>query len=148
MIKYELVSYRKIWPEMNEIWELEHRIEAQGVDSKAQLAKELYFRHDVLGSLQTLIAKDKDKLIGYVVSFILQNNPFKGDTSAHTAFYYLLQFYRTQGIGKQMIQLSEDMLRRKGVDYIYFSTKSHLNYTSMFKHFGYDECEITMRKKL
>lgn len=130
------------------IWETQHRREVQGVESKALLNVELYSTFDLMDRLYLLTVRDGLSLIGYTISLLLHNTPFLGMFVAHTALYYLLKEYRGSGTGKRMLLVAEDALRKLGVEYIYTATKSSVSFAGLFKHLGWEEHEIMLRKKL
>ena len=141
-------QWLEFWPDFSIIWESEHRAEAQSPESKAQINDSLYEAYDSIDMLRIATARVNNNLVGYVVTLFIYNVPFLGTFSAYSAFYYVRQAYRGLGVGGTLIKIAEDQAKAKGAEYFYVSAKFSLPFIGLFKHFGWEDYEATLRKKL
>ena len=108
------------------------------------------FRSIRKANSQFYVATDKGKIIGY-------SNAGRGDWGWELYRIYLLPEYIGKGIGKKLLQLSEDFLRSKKADkyhcYVYKKNKVGLDF---YKRNGFvklkgkdkNKNEICLEKKL
>lgn len=104
-----------------------------------------------MGLYKVFMARDDDRLIGYI-SFFVGNNPhYKDIVYATNDIIYVLPEYRDKGkaeVVRTLFNLAEDELKNKGVGVITLNMKAHLPFEKLAEYMGYDKAEIMYSKYL
>ncbi|MGP4077402.1 GNAT family N-acetyltransferase [Halobacillus sp. K22] len=96
-----------------------HLIEGnkEGFDKEAYLNR-LEKRINEMSSGQFIIEDDHHQPIGQIG---LKTEVFNGETAGYVNLYYLIDEYRNKGLGKQLVQFTEEFFRDQGICEYYLS---------------------------
>jgi ribosomal protein S18 acetylase RimI-like enzyme len=140
------------WPsfvkEFEQMWVSEHRAEVQGPQSDAMINTSLYADYHEMKQLIVCTARFGKHLVGYVVAMVIEDVPFMGNVTGDIAFYYVSKDYRGRGVGYKLFDIIGELLRVQGVDNVYASAKTNLPFADSLRRYGYEDCELTLRKRL
>jgi len=112
------------------------------------LDHERYLKMDELGMMHVVTARDENKLVGYIVCFVMPHLHYKSSgLTALADMYFLMRQYRN-GAGVRMFMEMERGLKAKGVIRAHMSCKVHENHTKLFEAMGWDLTDLTFSKVL
>lgn len=83
-----------------------------------------------------ITAKDGDKLVGYIIYFVMNHLHSKNRVAAHEDLYFLKKEYRKGHNAIKMFQFAQEYLTEKGVDLVFYCTKFEFDNSSLFKYLG------------
>jgi GNAT superfamily N-acetyltransferase len=86
-----------------------------------------------------------DLAVGYLFMYILPQ-PYDPDLMGVVDLYYLDPAYRSEGVGRRMFQLAEDMARVKGAKKMTASYNLKHPHPEFFKGMGYERTHAVLAK--
>lgn len=109
-----------------------------------------YLLLDEMGRMHVTTARDGERLVGYVVCFIMPHHLhyMSSGPVALADMYYLLRDYRKGGLGARMFLEMERGLKERGVIRAHMSCKVHEDHTAMFALLGWKLTDYTFSKLL
>ena len=73
---------------------------------------------------------------------------YRDTVYAQEDLYYVVPEYRRQGIAKRLFEEAEKVLKTRGVDYIFATTKTYLDRSGLLEQSGYECFEKKFAKKI
>lgn len=114
---------------------------------KTDPVKEQYDSLAESGFLYPIIARDeKGTMIGYSLYFVLPSMHYRGHVFAQNDVYYIAPEYRKQGLGTELLNYSEIVMRTIGVSLIDVVMKSNHTFHDLAEHCGYELMEYKYTK--
>jgi len=107
-----------------------------------------YIRGQDAGYFVLVTAKDEGILVGYIVFAVSTHIRYRSTLVAQEDLYYVVPDYRRQGIAKRLFEEAEKVLQKKGVDYIFATTKTYLDRSGLLEQSGYECFEKKFAKKI
>ena len=107
-----------------------------------------YIRGQDAGHYVLVTAKDSGILVGYIVFSVQRHIRYRDTVYAQEDLYYVVPEYRRQGIAKRLFAEAEQVLKQRGVDYIFATTKTYLDRSGLLEQSGYECFERKFAKKL
>lgn len=116
---------------------------------KPDLDHERYLKMDELGMMHVVTARDEEKLVGYIICFVMPHFHYKSSgLTALADMYYVLHPYRKGGLGARMFKEMERGLKARGVIRAHMSCKAHEDHTKLFQAMGWKLTDFTFSKLL
>lgn len=107
-----------------------------------------YFELARTGRLIVVTCRKNGELIGYIQFIIARNLHYKTMMMACEDIYYLVKSHRTGRTGINMFKFAESYMRSIGINRICYTTKVHLDNSSIFRYLGYSFIEKLYSKML
>jgi len=108
----------------------------------------IYEKMDDANNLKVILCKKDHQIIGYIVFFISLHLHYADCLTAVEDIYYLKKEYRSGRTGIRMFKYAEEYLKSIGIHMIKYSTKVHLDKSSLFEYLGYTNTEKVFTKML
>ena len=109
---------------------------------KTDPVKEQYDSLGKSGFLYPIVARDLEgSVIGYSLYFVLPSMHYRGHVFAQNDVYYIAPEYRKRGLGAELLNYSEIVMRTIGVSMIDVVMKSNHTFHTLAEHCGYDLME-------
>jgi len=105
-----------------------------------------YYKYEEEGLLNTVIAREDGKLVGYFLSFIFKNPHYKDHYYAANDIIYVDPLIRNTGIAYKMIEFAEKELKAKGVSVMSINMKVAMPFEGLCKEAGMDKAEYVYSK--
>lgn len=114
---------------------------------KPDFAHDKYLAMDRAGGMHVVTARDRERLIGYIVCFVMPHLHYQSSgLTALADMYFVLCQYRKGGLGLRMFREMERGLRERGVIRVHMSCKRHQDHTQLFEGMGYALTDYTFSK--
>lgn len=107
-----------------------------------------YYKFEEEGMLNTVIAREEGKLVGYFLSFIFKNPHYKDHYFASNDIIYVDPLLRKTGVGYDMLKFAEKELKSKGVSVMAINMKVAKPFEGLCKALGMDKAEYVYTKYL
>lgn len=107
-----------------------------------------YIRGQGSGHFMLVVARDGERLVGYIVFSIQNHIRFRSTRYATEDLYYVVPEYRRQGIAKGLFEAAETLLKQRDVDFVFATTKTYLDRSGLLEQSGYECFEKKFAKKL
>jgi GNAT superfamily N-acetyltransferase len=98
-----------------------------------------------------LVAKDGEKIVGYLIGVIYEKVPthIKAEKLAELENMFVLEDYRSHGIGKMLITKLKDWCKENDVEILKVGTLfKNTKAINFYKENGFEEDEIVLQMKL
>lgn len=105
------------------------------------------FKEAYLKTLDVVVAKDEDKVVGYVFFAIFQS-PYYNTLWCQVDMFYLDKDYRGKGIGKQMFALVEKIAKDSGCSTIKASYNLKSPLDGFYEQLGYNNTHVAVSKEI
>jgi len=149
MITYQVDSFNSIKDECFEL--AKDHYEEIASDKEIVKLNPWYFGFEELervGAMKIITAKDNSKLIGYAFFIVQRSLHYYDFIVAMADLYYVTPEYRKSGVGTELLNKSEEILKELGVHQIYMRTKVYANFGPLLEKIGYEEVEIAYKKNI
>lgn len=83
---------------------------------------------------------NNDKIIGYLIGTIKEIGD--GRVAYYISYFYIIQKYRNNGIGKKMLAISINYIKKINIKFIMLISKKNSNAWNMYRKFGFSEDPI------
>ena len=144
-LTYEEVPYRDVADDMNRMF-MEGYKEMDHYDGmKPDVNHEMLSNLD---NLQTIVAKDGDKVVGIHSTIISPDMFYQQINVAYVLFYYMSPMYRGRGRGLALFQYAEDQYKDKDVDRIFMSRKIYIQNEKLFEALEFTQIEANYTKAI
>lgn len=155
-ITYSLEKFSDYWPEMKPILDRVHAPEAAMLQDKTVpiLNESVFTLFETQGTLHSVIARDEEKMIGYHISVLHDNQDHmlldqsRYVLTAQVLKYFIYKEYRGHGIGSSLFRCAENSLKSLGVELMLSEAKTKLPYAPLFHHLGWHEQAVVFSKWL
>ena len=107
-----------------------------------------YLQLDQQGFLKVVTCRKDGVLIGYIQFIVTKNLHYKTMVMAVEDIYYLIKEERKGRVGIELFKFAEQYLKSIGVHRICYTTKVHLDNSSIFKYLGYSYIEKLYSKMI
>jgi hypothetical protein len=115
---------------------------------KLDIDAERYAKMEELGMLYILTARRGERLIGYLMAFLMPHFHYKSaGLMAVTDMYFVLPEFRT-GTGLRLFLNFEQRMRELGVVQMITSCKLHSDHTALLERLGWQWTDKTFMKLL
>lgn len=150
MVTIQEEKWADVVPEMRPLWELHWREMALDQDSiKIDMDVEKYAQMDALGLIHVTTVRDAEKLVGYVICFVIRHmHYYRAGEMALADMYWIRPEYRRGNTGIRLFREMERALQARGVIRCHMSCKVHLDMTKLFERLGYKKTDFTFSKML
>jgi hypothetical protein len=108
----------------------------------------LYMLMDSKDLIKVILCKKDNQIIGYIVFALSKHLHYQDCLVANEDIYFLMPEYRQGRTGIRMFKFAEEYLKSINVDMIKYSTKVHLDKSSIFEYLGYENTEKVFTKML
>lgn len=135
--------YDELHPLFVEHW---HEVAMYQDHIELDVDKERYQQLEELGLIQTVIARDAGRIVGYSVEIVAPHLHYKGDKYAINDIIYLDPEYRHGGYADQMLGFVESELRKDGVSVHILHMKVNIPFEGLALRNGYGKAEYTYSK--
>lgn len=103
---------------------------------------------DEAGVLLVVVAREDGEFAGLHVSSINNDLFYRNVIMGYVLFYYMYPEFRGKGRSKGMFEFAIDAMKKKGVERIFMSHKSHMPTHKLFEGLGFTRTEINYTKSL
>jgi hypothetical protein len=148
-VKIEQVFFTDVYEELLPLFKA-HWVELYIKGGPENLLVNYGFYRDMeaIGQYVGLVAKDGDKLIGYL-SCLISNPPHHADiTSGLVDCMYLDANSRKGSLGMRMIKKCEEVLKKQDVDFMQIATNVKKDLSKLMCRMDYVPMDIIYSKKL
>ncbi len=147
MITFQLESWEDYYQDCQDLW-IEHYDEIAVQKDKMPMRPhvEAYEAMDKAGMLQILTVRDKDKLVGYLITFIKAHLHYADVLCGFEDSYFLSKHYRKGMTGIKLIKEAIGHMELAGVQKVFFMTKSFKNLGLIFEHLGFKHSDSVYAK--
>jgi GNAT superfamily N-acetyltransferase len=108
---------------------------------------EKYAELDRAGKLVAMIARERRKVVGYIVLIISEHLHYKDHKFAHNDVFYVKPEYRG-GLGDQLLKAAELEAKRLGASVMLMNTKVYADYSPLLEDHNFDLFEKVYIKGL
>ena len=105
-----------------------------------------YYLCEKAGLLDTVIAREEGRIVGYFLSFIFKNPHYKDHYFAVNDIIYVEPTLRKTGVALDMVKFAEERLREKGVSVMTISMKANMPFENLCRGLGMDKSEYVYTK--
>lgn len=102
---------------------------------------ERYAELDRAGKLHIVTVRDDGELIGYYITLITKGLHYKNTVYGMNDILLLKPEYRNAGVGKNLFQFAEDLLRQEGVTVMTIHMKAYQPFDALCEKLGFDYAE-------
>ena len=104
---------------------------------------------DALGQIHLTTARDGERLVGYVICFVIRHLHYRSAGEMALAdMYWLDPAHRRGTTAIRLFTEMERSLRERGVVRMHMSCKVHQDHTALFEWLGYTLSDFTFSKLL
>lgn len=108
----------------------------------------MYYALDDTDKCKVVVAKNDEKIVGYIVFFLGQHAHYIDCNLAIEDIYYVLPEYRKGRIAIKMFQYAEEYLKSIGINMIRYTTKTHIDNSALFEYLKYENTEKVFTKMI
>ncbi|NBV06664.1 MAG: GNAT family N-acetyltransferase [Proteobacteria bacterium] len=113
---------------------------------KLNLDDESYNKLAQDGNLHIVVARDKDKIVGYHWLIIKSHLHYKQSLTAFTDVYFLHRDYRKGWNGIKLFKFVLKTLKEKKIERVIFTSKTKHDKSKIFERLGFDRAETIYTK--
>lgn len=107
---------------------------------------DLYFKAELLGMLCIVTMRIDGELAGYHITFIRPHGHYKTTLCGYVDIYYVKPEYRRGRLALDMFLKAEEILKERGVVWVFAGTKLWKDMASIFKRQKWVEAERLFTK--
>jgi L-amino acid N-acyltransferase YncA len=100
------------------------------------------------GNLVTAIARDDDKIVGFMVCGVSQMTHHKTETIMSTDSFHIKKDYRNRGVALELHDLIEKECNKRGITKWFAGVKSHTTASQFMEKAGFEKHEIIYMRSL
>lgn len=146
MITYEIEDWESYFRDCQELWR-EHYDEIALRKAQKPMSPDVpYFRFlDASGALQILTARNAGRMVGYCLVVVRRHTHYETLCGFEDS-YFLSASERKGTAGIRLITNSLYHLRKRGVQEVFFMTKTHKNLSKLFERLGFAHSDEVFSK--
>lgn len=147
MISFQTEKYIECIAEMQPMLEAQwEEVEGNQEELPLEPDYEQYQKLCDANMLQVVTARLDDKLIGYLVTFVVPHLHHMNTRWASSDVFYIKPEYRKTAVAAKLIQLTENILRDQGVKMLSLHMKAQVPFDKLAEGCGFDKFEMTYSK--
>lgn len=148
MITYEKIKWSPDFAAELMMMAQEHCDESSSSLGQMKLNLEVYFTLDMMGTLDTFVALDDGKLVGYLVTITLPHNHHADKLVCNEDAFFVSKDYRKGRVGINLMKMSEKSAKERGASFISMTCAENNDLSKFYKRFGYKPFGMVFYKEI